>query len=117
LRHFGGVAAVNLVNIAIEDRQVRSIIGPNGASKTTLINVMTGRPPATSGSVTYLDQDETGLAVHECVRQGLCRTFQITTVFKGLSAFENVRTPARPALPWAALSASSPSARRLQAGE
>ncbi len=90
-RHFGGVAALNLVSVAIEDKQVRSIIGPNGAGKTTLINAITGRLPVTSGTVTYLGQDITSWPIHDRVKRGLCRTFQITSVFKGLTAFENVR--------------------------
>ena len=90
-RHFGGVAALNLVSLEVEDRQVRSIIGPNGAGKTTLINVITGRLPASMGSVYYQGKNITGKPVHERVRMGLCRTFQITSIFMGLSVFENVR--------------------------
>jgi branched-chain amino acid transport system ATP-binding protein len=85
------VAALNLVTVDVMDRQVRSIIGPNGAGKTTLINVITGRLPASSGQVLFQGEDITALAVHERVRKGMCRTFQITSVFKGLSAYENVR--------------------------
>ncbi len=90
-RHFGGVAALNLVSLDIEDKQVRSIIGPNGAGKTTLINVITGRLEASGGKVIYQGQDITHKPVHERVRLGLCRTFQITSIFMGLTVFENVR--------------------------
>ncbi len=90
-RHFGGVAALNLVTLDIEDKQVRSIIGPNGAGKTTLINVITGRLEASAGQVIYQGRDITRKPVHERVRLGLCRTFQITSIFMGLTVFENVR--------------------------
>jgi branched-chain amino acid transport system ATP-binding protein len=90
-RYFGGVAAVNLVSLEVEDNKVHSIIGPNGAGKTTLINVITGRLEASSGSVHYLDKDITHRQVHERVRLGICRTFQITSIFMGLTVYENVR--------------------------
>jgi len=90
-RYFGGVAALNLVNLEVEDRQVRSIIGPNGAGKTTLINVITGRLAASRGSVYYQGREITHKSVHERVRIGICRTFQITSIFMGLTVFENVR--------------------------
>ena len=90
-RYFGGVAAVNLVDLTVPDKQVRSIIGPNGAGKTTLINVITGRLAASTGKVFFEGKDVTGKPVHERVRLGICRTFQITSLFMGLTAFENVR--------------------------
>ncbi len=90
-RHFGGVAAVNLVNLEIADRRVHAVIGPNGAGKTTLINVITGLLPASGGGVLYREKDITRLPAHERVRLGLCRTFQITSIFSGLSVYENVR--------------------------
>jgi len=90
-RNFGGVAALNLVNLDISDKQVHSIIGPNGAGKTTLINVITGRLDASGGSVIYQGKDITNRPVHERVRLGLSRTFQITSIFMGLSVRENVR--------------------------
>jgi ABC-type branched-subunit amino acid transport system ATPase component len=90
-RHFGGVAAVSLVSLQVADRRVHSIIGPNGAGKTTLINVITGRLEASGGQVFYQGKNITGRQVHDRVRLGLCRTFQITSIFMGLTVFENVR--------------------------
>ncbi|RJX33669.1 MAG: ABC transporter ATP-binding protein [Desulfarculus sp.] len=90
-RHFGGVLAVNLVSLNVYDRQVHSIIGPNGAGKTTLINVITGRLGASEGQVLYQGRDITHRPVYERVRQGISRTFQITSIFMGLSVQENVR--------------------------
>ncbi len=90
-KHFGGVMATNMVNLEIYDKELRSIIGPNGAGKTTLINVITGRIPASSGKIFYRDKDITNKPPHELVRLGICRTFQITSIFMGLSVFENIR--------------------------
>jgi ABC-type branched-subunit amino acid transport system ATPase component len=90
-RHFGGVAALNLVSLDIVDKQVHSIIGPNGAGKTTLINVITGLLEASGGKVVYQDKDITTRPIHDRVKMGLCRTFQITSIFMGLTVHENIR--------------------------
>jgi ABC-type branched-subunit amino acid transport system ATPase component len=90
-RHFGGVAALNLVSLDIVDKKVHSVIGPNGAGKTTLINVITGLLEASGGKVIYQGKDITNRPVHDRVRMGLCRTFQITSIFMGLSVRENIR--------------------------
>lgn len=90
-RHFGGVTATDKVCIDIESRGLRSIIGPNGAGKTTFINVVTGRLPASSGKVTFRGADITNKPTHRLVKMGICRTFQITSIFQNLTVFENVR--------------------------
>ncbi|MCG6895063.1 MAG: ABC transporter ATP-binding protein [Desulfobacteraceae bacterium] len=90
-RHFGGVMATNKVCIDIEANGLRSIIGPNGAGKTTFINVVTGRLPASSGKVTFRGRDITNKPTHKLVKMGICRTFQITSIFQNLTVFENVR--------------------------
>lgn len=94
-KHFGGVLAVNDVNAEFKAKRLRSIIGPNGAGKTTFINVITGRLPASSGAVLFGNQDITNQPAHRLVRLGICRTFQITSIFMGLSGFENVRIAAQ----------------------
>ncbi len=90
-KQFGGVWAVDHANVEIMAKQVRSIIGPNGAGKTTLINVITGRLPATSGSVIFKGEDITRKPVDQRVKLGISRTFQINSIFPGLTVFENVR--------------------------
>lgn len=90
-RHFGGVTAVNKVNLVFPDNELRSIIGPNGAGKTTLFNVITGRLPPSSGQVFYRGQEITDKPPHEVVRLGICRIFQRSSIFPNLSVFENVR--------------------------
>lgn len=90
-RQFGGVTATDCVCIDIEESGLRSIIGPNGAGKTTFINIITGRIPASSGKVYFQGSDITNKPTHELVRMGICRTFQITSIFQNLTVFENVR--------------------------
>ena len=90
-RRFGGVMATDCVCISFDESGLRSIIGPNGAGKTTFINLITGRIPVTSGKVIYQGQDITNKQTHELVHMGICRTFQITSIFQSLSVFENVR--------------------------
>ncbi len=83
--------ATNCVCIDIEENGLRSVIGPNGAGKTTFINIVTGRIPASSGKVFFQGKDITNKPTHELVKMGICRTFQITSIFQKLSVFENVR--------------------------
>lgn len=90
-RQFGGVRAVDNANINVEEKKLKAIIGPNGAGKTTLFNVITGRLPATSGKVFYQGHDITNKPPHELVKMGICRTFQINSLFLGVTVFENVR--------------------------
>jgi ABC-type branched-subunit amino acid transport system ATPase component len=94
-KHFGGVLAVNDVTAEFTAKRLRSIIGPNGAGKTTFINVITGKLPASSGAVLFGGQDITNQPPHRLVRLGICRTFQITSIFMGLTVFENVRIAAQ----------------------
>lgn len=90
-RNFGGVVALNQVNLSFTEKTLHSVIGPNGAGKTTFFNVITGRLPASSGRVTYRGREITGLLPHEIVRLGICRTFQRSSIFPGLTVHENVR--------------------------
>jgi branched-chain amino acid transport system ATP-binding protein len=90
-RNFGGVRAIHNVNLSFAKNEMRAIIGPNGAGKTTFFNVITGRMPPSSGKVIYQGRDITGKSPHEIVRLGITRTFQKSSIFPGLSVFENVR--------------------------
>jgi len=90
-KKFGGVLALNYVNLQFKDRGVKSIIGPNGAGKTTLINVISGKLKPSSGHVEFSGQDITALPPHRLAHIGILRTFQITEILPGLSVFENVR--------------------------
>jgi branched-chain amino acid transport system ATP-binding protein len=91
-KHFGGVQAVGGVNLSVPAGDVRAIIGPNGAGKTTLFNLITGDLAHDSGTIHFADEEVSGLRPHELCRRGMGRTFQITSIFRRLTAFENVQT-------------------------
>lgn len=87
---FGGVRAIDAVNIAVESGQVFSIIGPNGSGKTTLFNLVSGIYAPDDGSIRLSGQTTTGLAPHKLARRGLSRTFQNLQIFYRMSVLENV---------------------------
>ena len=91
-KHFGGVQAVNGVNLVVPEADVRAIIGPNGAGKTTLFNLITGDLPHDSGEIHLLGREVSGLRSDELTRRGIGRTFQITSIFRRLTVLENVQT-------------------------
>ena len=95
-RRFGGVMATNKVCFSVNDHGLTSIIGPNGAGKTTFINIVTGKIPASSGKIFFKGNDITNKPTHDLVKMGICRTFQINSIFEDLSVFENLRI-AKPA--------------------
>ncbi|MBT3175999.1 MAG: ABC transporter ATP-binding protein [Desulfobacula sp.] len=90
-RRFGGVMATNKVCFSVNDHGLTSIIGPNGAGKTTFINIVTGKIPASSGKIFFKGNDITNKPTHDLVKMGICRTFQINSIFEDLSVFENLR--------------------------
>lgn len=89
-KHFGGLKALDHVDIALEPDCIHAIIGPNGAGKTTLFNVITGTLPPTSGRVFFEGRDITSLAPHRISQLGLARTLQIKSVFDALTVEDNV---------------------------
>jgi len=91
-KYFGGLAAVNEVDLNVGDSEILGLIGPNGAGKTTLFNVISGFFPPTSGQVIFDDRDITGLKAHEIAHLGISRTFQASTLFMNLSVLDNVFT-------------------------
>ncbi|WP_435157181.1 ABC transporter ATP-binding protein [Haladaptatus sp. DFWS20] len=94
-RQFGELVATDNVNLTVEAGEFRSVIGPNGAGKTTLFNLISGALSPTSGIIRFAGDDVSNLPPHERVRRGIGRSFQITTVFGGLSVRENVRLSAQ----------------------
>ena len=94
-RRFGSFTAVDGVDLAIPEGEFRSVIGPNGAGKTTLFNCITGALAPSEGTVFLRGADVTDLPPHERVHRGMGRSFQISTVFGGLSVRENVRLAAQ----------------------
>jgi ABC-type multidrug transport system fused ATPase/permease subunit len=91
-KHFGGVQAVNGVDLAVPEGDLRAIIGPNGAGKTTLFNLITGDLPHDSGQIFFRVRGVSGLPPQALCRRGLARTFQVTSIFRRLTALENVQT-------------------------
>jgi len=91
-KHFGGVQAVNGVDLAVPPGDLRAIIGPNGAGKTTLFNLLSGDLAHDTGQIYFGGHEVSGLPPHQLCRRGLGRTFQITSIFRRLTALENVQT-------------------------
>ena len=90
-KSFGGLHAVQDVNLKVFPGDRKAIIGPNGAGKTTLFNVITGVLPATSGHVVLFGNDITGWPSHRRTALGMARTFQITSLFPKLTVLDNVQ--------------------------
>ncbi len=90
-KSFGKAEIIRGVDLSIERGERHAVIGPNGAGKSTLFNLITGRFPPTSGTVSLHGRDLTGLAPFQINRLGLSRSFQITNIFPKMSVFENVR--------------------------
>jgi branched-chain amino acid transport system ATP-binding protein len=90
-RSFGKFRALNDVSVSFRAGELTAIIGPNGAGKSTFFNVISGGVPPSEGQVLFEGRDITGIAPHEFARIGIAKSFQITNVFKQLSAHENVR--------------------------
>ncbi|TPJ30907.1 ABC transporter ATP-binding protein [Mesorhizobium sp. B2-7-2] len=92
-RHFGGLRAVDGVDFALMPGEIRAIIGPNGAGKTTFVSLLSGRIRPSSGMVVFDGADITAMPAYKRVRLGVAYTFQITSVFANLTAFDNVALP------------------------
>ena len=88
--HFGGVHAVDGVDLVLRKGEILGLIGPNGAGKTTLVNALSGFQKPTAGTVSMNGHDVTGMSPHKLARRGLARTFQSVRLFPGLTVLENV---------------------------
>jgi branched-chain amino acid transport system ATP-binding protein len=87
---FGGLIAVDDLDLDINKGEIFGLIGPNGAGKTTLFNLISGMLPCTRGRVYYEREDITGLNMYQIAARGLVRTFQLPTLFDSFTVFENV---------------------------
>jgi urea ABC transporter ATP-binding protein UrtD len=94
VKRFGGLVAVDGVDLRVEKGEIRCIIGPNGAGKTTLFNLLTGDLKPTRGRILLDGQSINGLPVHKIARLGVARKFQIPAVFHDLTVLENLRVAA-----------------------
>jgi branched-chain amino acid transport system permease protein len=89
-KHFGGLRALDGIDLAVRRGSVHALIGPNGSGKSTFINVVTGLYRPTAGKVTFAGQDITHFPPHLRNRAGLARTFQNIRIFRGMTVLENV---------------------------
>jgi len=110
-KRFGGVVAVDAVNLSVQAGEVHALIGPNGAGKTTLIAQVSGSLAADAGEIYFLGEELTRKPQHARVRAGLARSYQITSIFRRFSVLDNL------ALAVHARSGSSLSFWRPVAGE
>ena len=94
-RYFGGLRAVDGVDLNVAEGSLHSVIGPNGAGKTTLFNLISGYIKPTAGDVYLRGKRITGLPLHRIAHLGMGRSFQITNVFPNLTVLENARLSAQ----------------------
>lgn len=92
-RNFGGLRAVDGVDFQLMPGEIRAVIGPNGAGKTTFVSLVSGRIQPSSGMIVFDGADITSQPAYLRVRRGIAYTFQITSVFANLSAYDNVALP------------------------
>ena len=87
---FGGLVAVDKLNLEVNEGDIYGLIGPNGAGKTTAFNMITRYYEPTSGSITFCGKDVKGYSVDKMARTGIARTFQNIRLFGNLSVLDNV---------------------------
>ncbi len=89
-KNFGGVRAVDNVDLSIEQGEIRGLIGPNGSGKTTLVNVVSGFYTATSGRVLFRGEEVEKMRVPQIAQRGMARTYQHSRLFPTMTVLENV---------------------------
>ncbi len=89
-KRFGALEVLSRIDLDIEEGKITSVIGPNGAGKTTLFNVISGRFPASAGTILFKKRNIIGMKPPEITLAGLARSFQITNIFKRLTVSENI---------------------------
>jgi branched-chain amino acid transport system ATP-binding protein len=97
-RSFGGLRAVDQVDFDLPAGEIRAVIGPNGAGKTTFVGLVCGRVPSDFGEVIFDGRNIAPLPAFRRVQLGIAYTFQITSIFRNLTAFENVALAAQNSL-------------------
>ncbi len=115
-KHFGGIYAVNGVNLALRENQITALIGPNGAGKTTIFNLITGTLTPDRGHVYLRGKEITGKPPDEVARMGMARSFQDTRLFRRLTVLQNVAmaVPHQPGENVAALAVRPLYTRRME---
>jgi branched-chain amino acid transport system ATP-binding protein len=90
VKRYGGLVATDNLDLTVTRGEIHAIIGPNGAGKTTLIHQIAGAIAPTSGSILFNGRDITHATMHERVKLGLARSYQITNIFKEYSVLDNI---------------------------
>ena len=90
VKYFGDTHAVDHVDFKVQEREVLALIGSNGAGKTTLVNLISGLVRADEGQIVFRGVDVTAQSVHERIRAGIARSFQLVNLFDQLTAVDNV---------------------------
>jgi branched-chain amino acid transport system ATP-binding protein len=91
IRAFGGLVAVNALDMTVGAGEIVGLLGPNGSGKTTALNLVSGVLRPDSGAIHFAGQDIAGMATHRIACLGLGRTFQLVRVLDGMNCAENVR--------------------------
>ncbi len=90
VKRYGGLVATDHLDLTVRTGEIHALIGPNGAGKTTLIQQLSGALAPDAGTITFDGTDITPLTMHERVRRGLARSYQITSIFTRLPVLDNV---------------------------
>lgn len=90
VKRFGGLVATDHANLTVEAGEIHALIGPNGAGKTTLLHQISGSLRPNTGTITFDGRNVTHTSMHDRVRMGLARSYQITNTFKNFSVLDNV---------------------------
>ena len=110
-RRFGGLVAVNNVDLDLHQGEVHAVIGTNGAGKSTLINMLSGEIAASSGSIALEGRDVTQMPQPQRAKAGIGRSYQRTTIFPEFTVLENCRLTAQAQAlprPWRICAGSAP---------
>jgi len=89
-KDFGGLRALDKVDLAVQPGEIFGLIGTNGSGKTTMLNIVTGFLKSTEGHISYKGELITGFGPHQVAQRGVARTFQLTSLFPALTVEENV---------------------------
>lgn len=116
-KHFGGIRAVDGVDLRLAEGELVGLIGPNGSGKTTVFNLLTGIYRPDAGTITLEGKNLVGLSPHRINRLGIARTFQNIRLFRNLSVMDNVRIAHHSHLEYGPLSALCRTVRYYQGEE
>jgi len=89
-KNFGGLTAINNLDISVEDGEIRGLIGPNGSGKTTFFNVLTGYYKPSGGTIKFAGEYIQNMKPSEVAQRGMVRTFQVTTLFHEMTVLQNI---------------------------